>query len=102
MPKKGGRRVQIKKIQFQIKEALLSSQDPLPLFMKLHNLDDNLNEPKPNIKENINYKLTPIEIKHKYPNYKSMKRFDPRYKIYKIRELFGPELIEQIHELNVS
>lgn len=103
MPKRGGRRVQIKRTKFQIKEALLSSQDPLPFLIKLHNLENNLNESKSNTKEDTKYKITPIEVEHKYYNYKSIERIDPRHKHYKVLELFGPEkLVKQPHESNSS
>jgi len=34
MPKKSGRRVQLKRVNYQIKQALLNEQNPLPLFLK--------------------------------------------------------------------
>lgn len=40
MPKKAGRRIQIKGIEFQIKEALLSFKDPFPLLIELRSQID--------------------------------------------------------------
>lgn len=85
MPKKAGRRVQIKRITFQIKEAIIKNQDPLPLYLKLHTLKSN---PTP---KRFEYKLIPIHFEINYPHWKTIKKTDPRRKTYKIRYLFGPE-----------
>lgn len=34
MPQKEGRQVQLKKVNYQIKQILLTGQDPLPFFLK--------------------------------------------------------------------
>jgi len=109
MPKRGGRRVQLKRIKFLIKQALSSSQDPLPLLAELNKIENSKSQsyeiPSPdnpnidlaefdsnfNVESNIDYRPIPIELENKYPNYKTIPENDPRRKAYKIIELFGPE-----------
>ena len=83
MPKKDGRRVQIK-IKFEIKNSFATNQDPFPLFIKLHKYKQNKNTNKYG-------KLILINFEFNYPNYKLIKKSDPRRRIYKIRHLFGPD-----------
>jgi hypothetical protein len=86
MKKRGGRRVQIKRIRFQIKQAVTSYRDPLPLFLKLKEFESvNKVEPSPH------YKLIPLDFEVDYPNFSKINKSDPRYAVYKMRYLFGSE-----------
>jgi len=87
MPKRSGRRVQIKKIRYQIKQCLILDQDPFPLY-QLENSLPNLPETSLNY-QIPNYKLIPIDLKINYPHYKNILKIDPRYLRYKLLFLFG-------------
>jgi hypothetical protein len=80
MTKKGGRRVQIKRIRFQIKQAVISNQDPLPFLQQLQQVE---NAPP--------FKPTPVDFDIDYPHFDQINKSDPRYQTYKLRYLFGPE-----------
>jgi len=88
MLKRSGRRVQIKKISYQIKQCQILKQDPFPLYLKLNKIENSL----PNHSENhqsLNYKLISLDFEINYPNYKIIKKTDPRYLKYKLLYLFG-------------
>lgn len=75
---KGGKRVQRKRIKFQIKEAIDNSQDSFPLFVKLHNLNyQPYSESKPN------FKLIPIDLNNNLPNFSYINKLNPRYKTHR-------------------
>jgi len=84
MPKRSGRRVQIKKIRYQIKQCLILDQDPFPLYLQLRKIENSL----PNLPE-TSYKLIPLDLEINYPNFKNIKKTDPRYLRYKLLFLFG-------------
>jgi len=90
MPKRSGRRVQVKKIRYQIKQCQILNKDPFPLYLKLSKIENSL----PNSKSTANhqppkYKLIPLDFEINYPNYKIIKKTDPRYLRYKLLNLFG-------------
>ena len=85
MSKRGGRQVQIKRIKIQIKEAIIANKDCSSLYTKLYKYKSKINF-KP-----ISWKLIPVDIEFNYPNYKTIERADPGRKIYKIRNLLGPD-----------
>jgi hypothetical protein len=81
MRNRAGKRVQIKRISFQIKKAIISNQDYFHLLSKLRELESG----------SESLRLIPIHPKINFPNYKNINKTDPRYKTYKIRYLFGPD-----------
>jgi len=89
MPKRGGKRVQIKKLKYQIKQLIISSQNPFLLLLKLKSLELEFKRNTNKIRENIEYKLIPLEFEINYPNYLLIDKTDPRYQTYKLRFLFG-------------
>jgi len=91
MPKRSGRRVQIKRIRYQIKQCLILDQDPFPLYLQLRKIENSLpNLPETSSKyQNPNYKLIPLDLEINYPNFKNIKKTDPRYLRYKLLFLFG-------------
>ena len=60
MPKRGGKRIRIKKLSYLIKRTIISNQDPFPLFVKL----DKLLKPNSDNKNSklIEYKLIKIDL----------------------------------------
>jgi len=87
MPTKGGRRKKEKRLRYQIKTAIDSNHDPFPHFQKLAQL---LNQKKTVTSPNKNgYSLQPLEITYRFPDYRDIKKGDPRKLAYKLRELFG-------------
>ena len=87
MPSKGGRRQQEKRLKFQIKSALISNQDPFPLFQKLAQLLNQNKQQKLALERT--YSLNELEIEPTFPDYKDIPRGDPRRLAYKLRNLFG-------------
>ena len=88
MPKKGGRRVRIKKLRYQINQAIIFNRDPLKF---IYELDKLLIQPSQKPKEQNKYKLIRIDFKINFPHFKNIKKKDPRYQTYKIRYLFGED-----------
>jgi len=91
MPKRGGKRVQIKRFKYQIKQLIISSRDPFPLLLKLKTLELELKRNSTKVREKIEYKLIALEFEIDYPNYLSINKTDPRYQTYKLRYLFGED-----------
>jgi len=91
MPKRSGRRVQIKRIRYQIKQSLILDQDPFLLYLQLRKIENSLpNLPETFLSHQIpNYKLIPLNFKINYPDFKNIKKTDPRFLRYKILFLFG-------------
>jgi len=91
MPKRSGRRVQIKRIRYQIKQCLILDQDPFSLYLQLRKIENSLpNLPETSSNHQIpNYKLIPLDVEINYPNFKNIKKTDPRYLRYKLLFLFG-------------
>jgi len=91
MPKRSGRRVQIKRIRYQIKQYQLLNQDPFPLYLKLRKIETSLPNHSKTISNHqpLNYKLIPLDFKINYPYFKGIKKTDPRYLKYKLLYLFG-------------
>ena len=113
MPKRAGKRLKVKRLRYLIKQTIISNKDPLLLIIEL----DKLLSPNSNSKistlnkyilikidlpnsieqqksiDNFtrNYKLEKIDFEVNFPNYNLIKKTDPRYKIYKIRYLFGED-----------
>lgn len=85
MPKRDGKRVQIKRTKFPIKQAIVLNQDPLPFISKLIELESRIDHPQN--QENPSYKLTPIEYKINYPDFNNINKDDPRYELYRFRHL---------------
>lgn len=87
MPKRGGRRVQLKRLRFQLNRTIILNKDPFPFLLKLNKFE---NQTKNKLIKRITvFKLNKIDFEIKYPNYKQISKKDPRYKTYKIRFLFG-------------
>jgi len=91
MPKRSGRRIQVKKIRYQIKQCLILNQDPFPFYLKLIKIENSLPF---HFKTNSNlqilkYKLIPLDLEINYPNFKFIEKTDPRYLRYKLLYLFG-------------
>ena len=86
MPIKGGRRKKEKRLRYQIKTAIDSNHDPFPHFQKLAQL---LDQKKTVTSPNENDSLQPLEITYRFPDYRDIKKDDPRKLAYKLRELFG-------------
>lgn len=98
MPCKGGRRKKEKRLKFQIKTAFQSGTDPFPYFTQLAQLQNQSNKrdisnsallKESAQKELFKYSIKKIEFDYKYPDYKIIKKGDPRRYVYKIRCLFG-------------
>jgi len=91
MPKRSGRRVQIKRIRYQIKQCLILDQDPFLLYLQLRKIENPLSN-LPETSSNLqipNYKLIPLDLEINYPNFKNIKITDQRYLRYKLLFLFG-------------
>lgn len=88
MHKRAGKRVQIKRIKFQIKQAISTSTDPFPFLQKLRELEKvtPIEKPQPS-----SLKLIPLDFQIDYPDFRQIKKTDPRYHTYKIRYLFGTD-----------
>jgi len=82
MKERAGKRVQIKRLRWQIKQALELNQDPSLLSQKLEQVISS---------ETPTYHLKEIQYEPAYPDYKTLDKTDPRYKTYKIRHLFGKD-----------
>lgn len=80
--------MQIKRLRYQIKQAIDSRQDFFHLAQRLHNIEANARVENPNA---ISYQLIPVNIEPDYPDYRQINKTDPRYKTYKVRYLFGPD-----------
>jgi len=85
MKKREGKRVQIKQLRFQIKQAFDLQKDPFHLLNTLQKL-----EAAPQIANPHTYHLIPLDFEN-YPDYRQIPQIDPRYSTYKLRYLFGPE-----------
>jgi len=84
--KRGGKRVQIKWLRFQIKQAFDLHKDLFHLLNTLQKLETSLQIENPHT-----YHLSPLDFEVNYPDYRQISQTDPRYSIYKLRYLFGPE-----------
>ena len=84
MPKKDGKRVRIKRLRYQINQAIISNRDSLKLITELDKLLSQSSEPN-------KYKLIRIDFEINFPHLKNIRKTDPRYQIYKIRYLFGED-----------
>ncbi|KYN42733.1 hypothetical protein ALC56_02840, partial [Trachymyrmex septentrionalis] len=74
-------------VKVQIKTAINSNHDPFPHFQNLAQL---LDHKKTVTSPNENgYSLQPLEITYQFPDYRDIKKGDPRKLAYKLRELFG-------------
>jgi len=94
MPTKGGRREREKRLRYQIKTALDSNHDPFPYFQKLAQL---LDQKEPVISSNkTGYSLQPLEITPRFPDYRNIRKGDPRKLAYKLRELFGTDFTDTL------
>lgn len=112
MTKRGGRRVKIKRLKYLIKQALALNQEPISLIAELDkllistskakitkqyklikiDLPETLNQVYGAKRElNNNYKLRKLDFEVDYPHFKNINKTDPRYKLYKIRYLFGED-----------
>jgi len=91
MSRRSGRRVQIKKIRYQIKQCLILDQDPFPFYLKLSEIENSLLNHSETIQNHqvLNYKLIPLDLEINYPNFKIIKKTDPRYLKYKLLYFFG-------------
>jgi len=86
MKKRGGKRVQIKRLRFQIKQAFDLKKDPFHLLDILQKLETPSQIANPHT-----YQLIPLDFEINYPDYRQISQTDPRYSTYKLRYLFGPE-----------
>jgi len=86
MKKRGGKRVQIKRLRFQIKQAFDLQKDPFHLLNTLQKLEAASQIANPHI-----YHLIPLDFEVNYPDYRQISQTDPRYSTYKLRYLFGSE-----------
>jgi len=91
MTTKGGRRQREKRLRFQIKSALITNHDLFPYFQKLAQLLNQKN-PKDSPRESV-YSLKRLEINLVFPNYKDIRKADPRRFAYKLRNLFVTGLV---------
>lgn len=87
MKKRGGKRIQIKWLRLQIKQAIASYQNSLPFLVKLKKLEPNTQINKN--EEPSRYQLIPVDFEIDYSNYDNVDKSDPRYTVYKERYLFG-------------
>lgn len=83
MPKRSGKRAQIKRIKYQIKQAIFLNQDPSLYFSKLIELEFEIDF----LQRDTNYKLVPIEYEINYPDPSKISETDPRYEQYRFRHL---------------
>jgi len=86
MKKRKSKRVQIKRLKFQIKQAFNSQKDLFHLLNTLQKLEAGLQIENPYI-----FQLIPLDFEMNYPNYRQIPQTDPRYSTYKLRYLIGPE-----------
>jgi len=72
MPKRNGRRIQIKKIKYQIKQCLIFNQDPFPFYLKLTKIKNPLSNHSKTISNHqiLNYKLISLDLEINYPSLK--------------------------------
>jgi len=82
MKKRGGKRVQIKRLRFQIKQAFNLQKDLSHLLNILQIL-----ETAPQITNPHTYHLIPLDFQINYPDYRQISLTDPRYSTYKLRYL---------------
>ena len=92
MTTKGGRRQREKRLRFQIKSALITNHDLFPYFQKLVQLLLDQNNSKGSPRESV-YSLKRLEINLVFPNYKDIRKADPRRFAYKLRNLFVTGLV---------
>jgi len=78
MKKRGGKRVQIKRLRFQIKQAFDLHKDPFHLLNILQKLEAGLQVENPHT-----YHLIPLDFEVNYPDYRQISQTDPRYSTYK-------------------
>lgn len=88
MKKRAGKRVQLKRLRYQIKQAIDSRQDFFHLSQELEKREKDIRVENPHTHS---YRLIPINIEPDYPDYRQINKTDPRYKVYKLRFLFGSE-----------
>ena len=88
MKKRAGRRVQLKRLRFRIKQAIDSHQDFFHLVQELEKKESKIRVENPHT---IPYQLIPINVEPDYPDYRRISKTDPRYNTYKLRFLFGSE-----------
>lgn len=79
MKKRANKRAQIKRVKFLMRLALLINQHLLPLVKELVSIPGK------------SYKLIPLDPNIKYQDPANIPESDPRYLIYKLRSIFGPD-----------
>lgn len=88
MKKRAGKRVQLKRLRYQIKQAIDSRQDFFHLSQELEKREKDIRVENPHT---FPYRLIPVNIEPDYPDYRQINKTDPRYNVYKLRYLFGSE-----------
>jgi len=86
MKKREGKRVQMKRLRFQIKQAFDLQKDPFHLLNILQKL-----EAASQIANPHTYHLISLDFEVNYPDYRQISQTDPRYSTYKLRYLFDSE-----------
>jgi len=84
MKKRGDKRVQLKRLKFQIKQAFNSQKDPFHFLEILKKLEPDIQVEK---SHTYPYHLI-LDVEINYPDYRQTNKTNPRYIIYKLRYYF--------------
>jgi len=84
MKKRGGKRVQIKRLRFQIKQTFDLQKDPFHLLNTFQKL-----EAAPQIANSHTYHLIPLDFEINYPDYRQISQIDLRYSTYTLRSFWS-------------
>jgi len=87
MKKRRDKRVQLKRLRFQIKQTFNSQKDPFHLLDSLEKLKADIRVEKP---YTYPYHLIPVDVEINYLDYQQINKTDP-LTIYKLRYCFDPE-----------